>query len=79
MSERTTPIYRDEAVCDWSDLPTDPAAAGGKGIQVLKDGRGDVFRRRYRTRIKAARYSATELVASSGDGSKSPLPGAAVS
>ena len=58
---RTTPIYRDEVAGDWSDFPT-PAADGGKGVQVLEDGQGDMFQRRYRTRIKAARYSATELI-----------------
>ena len=48
-------------VADWSDFPT-PTADAGEGVQVLEDGQGDMFQRRYRTRIKAARYSATELI-----------------
>lgn len=60
---RTTPIYRDEVADDWSDSSINPVADGGEGVQVLEDGQGDIFHRRYRTRIKAARYSATELIA----------------
>jgi hypothetical protein len=58
---RTTPIYRDESVGDWSDFP-ERVADGGTAVQALEDGEGDMFRRRYRTRIKAARCSATELI-----------------
>jgi hypothetical protein len=60
---RTTPIYRDEVVGDWSDASATGAAGGdGSGVQRLEDGEGDLFRRRYRTRIQGARYSAAELV-----------------
>lgn len=59
---RTTPIYRDEMVGDWSDALPSAAAAGESDVQGLGDGEGDVFRRRYRTRIQEARYSAAELV-----------------
>jgi hypothetical protein len=60
---RTTPIYRDEVASDLSDIPTETIVDGGEGVQALDDGQGDMFRRRYRTRIEAARYSASELIA----------------
>jgi hypothetical protein len=59
---RTTPIYREEVASDWSDFRTDAVADGGKGVQALEEGQGDMFRRRYRTRIEAARCSAAELI-----------------
>ena len=60
---RTTPIYRDEVAGDWSDAsPTATPASGGSGVQGLADGEGDLFRRRYRTQIQGARYTAEELV-----------------
>jgi hypothetical protein len=59
---RTTPIYRDEVVGDRPDLLPNPAAQRGQGVQAVQDGEGDVFRRRYRTRIQASWCSATELI-----------------
>jgi hypothetical protein len=59
---RTTPIYRDEVAGDPSDASPSGAAADDSNVQGLDEGEGDVFRRRYRTRIREARCSAAELV-----------------
>ena len=62
---RTTPIHRDEIVGSVpEDLPPPiPGTLAQAGIQPLDEGRGCLFRRRYRTNIRGGRYSATELIA----------------
>jgi hypothetical protein len=64
---RTTPMHRREASASLeSSLPellTYPPGVSAEEVQGREDGVGPLFHRRYRTRIRASRLGAVELMA----------------